>query len=166
MGSPGAQTRRPTSDGMYLPADLGQPTPDSLSNCHPSSITIIPKSFAAAPRRSVFIRPMKSANISSNLREWKINSNDLLNRGALKINVRIDSKFHMQRAILALSEQFDSADYYQSEFFICNDRDVTRHVLCGRKYLKNTRSSTFCSKDASADMYVYTLYIHIAHVPR
>lgn len=27
MGSPGAQTRRPTSDGMYLTADLGQLTP-------------------------------------------------------------------------------------------------------------------------------------------
>lgn len=48
MGSPVAQTRRPTSDGMYLTADLGQPTPDSSPNCHPSSITIIPESFAAA----------------------------------------------------------------------------------------------------------------------
>jgi len=32
--------------------------------------------------------------------------------------------------------------YYQSEFFIRGDRDATRRMLCGRKYLKGTRSST------------------------
>lgn len=53
----------------------------------------------------------------------------------------------------------NSADYYQSEFFICDARDLA-YVLCGQKYLRNTRSSTFCGEDASSDIYVYTLYIH------
>lgn len=138
MGSPGAPAdfRRGCTHQRILVSRLC----DSSSNCHESSTAIIPESLAATdfylskrrdPQR--FCRTRANEKSTSNSR----------NSMRLKVPARLVSvTFRVTRSLRASSEQFDSANYEQLEFFIRGDRDATCHVLRGRKYLRSTRSGT------------------------